>query len=279
MIEKVNPYHPDKVADRIAGAIVDLAYTKQENPKVAVECLLGHGECSIIIESSVKFTQKQIEKIVHRIAGEDITVVLKVVPQDEHLADNQKDEARCGDNGIFKSVPLSVEEVTLSEIARDITTEFPYDGKYIYDSDSGRLIICQSNMTDEEVTDLKAALEDYYNVDVTINPLGQWTGGLNTDTGAVNRKLGSDMARGVSGGGLHGKDLTKMDVSANIYAFMKSQEYNKPVELFCAIGDKELVCRINGKDTLVSVDEVINYAKDVINGLGGFESFAEWGMF
>ena len=26
MIEKVNPSHPDKVADRIAGAIVDLGY-------------------------------------------------------------------------------------------------------------------------------------------------------------------------------------------------------------------------------------------------------------
>ena len=32
MIEKVNPSHPDKVADRIAGAIVDLAYTKNKNP-------------------------------------------------------------------------------------------------------------------------------------------------------------------------------------------------------------------------------------------------------
>ena len=37
MIEKVNPSHPDKVADRIAGAIVDLAYAKEENPKIAVE--------------------------------------------------------------------------------------------------------------------------------------------------------------------------------------------------------------------------------------------------
>ena len=27
MFEKVNPQHPDKVADRIAGAIVDLCYT------------------------------------------------------------------------------------------------------------------------------------------------------------------------------------------------------------------------------------------------------------
>ena len=37
MIEKVNPCHPDKVADRIAGAIVDLCYTKSRNPKVACE--------------------------------------------------------------------------------------------------------------------------------------------------------------------------------------------------------------------------------------------------
>lgn len=35
MIERVNPMHPDKVADRIAGALVDLAYKKQENPKLA----------------------------------------------------------------------------------------------------------------------------------------------------------------------------------------------------------------------------------------------------
>ena len=33
MFEKVNPMHPDKIADRIAGAIVDLAYKKNNNPK------------------------------------------------------------------------------------------------------------------------------------------------------------------------------------------------------------------------------------------------------
>ena len=48
MIEKVNPSHPDKVADRIAGAIEDLAYSKNENPKVAVEVLIGHGICHVI---------------------------------------------------------------------------------------------------------------------------------------------------------------------------------------------------------------------------------------
>lgn len=31
MFEKVNPMHPDKLADRIAGALVDKAYEKEEN--------------------------------------------------------------------------------------------------------------------------------------------------------------------------------------------------------------------------------------------------------
>ena len=53
MFEKVNPAHPDKVADRIAGALVDLAYTKEEDPKIAVEVLVGHGVCHIIAETSV----------------------------------------------------------------------------------------------------------------------------------------------------------------------------------------------------------------------------------
>ena len=52
MIEKVNPSHPDKVADRIAGAIVDLAYVAEENPKIAVEVLIGHGVCHAIIETT-----------------------------------------------------------------------------------------------------------------------------------------------------------------------------------------------------------------------------------
>ena len=40
MFEKVNPAHPDKVADRIAGAIVDIAYETQIDPKIAV-CRTG----------------------------------------------------------------------------------------------------------------------------------------------------------------------------------------------------------------------------------------------
>ena len=54
MIEKVNPSHPDKIADRIAGAIVDLAYKAETAPKIAVEVLIGHGKCHVIIETTAQ---------------------------------------------------------------------------------------------------------------------------------------------------------------------------------------------------------------------------------
>ena len=43
MIEKVNPDHPDKLADRIAGALVDYAYEEQTAPRVAFERLAEWG--------------------------------------------------------------------------------------------------------------------------------------------------------------------------------------------------------------------------------------------
>ena len=68
MIEKVNPNHPDKVADRIAGAIVDLAYKKQENPKIAVEVLIGHGYGHVVIETSAPLEKEDVAFIVDRMA-------------------------------------------------------------------------------------------------------------------------------------------------------------------------------------------------------------------
>ena len=70
MFEKVNPCHPDKVADRIAGALVDAAYRKEENPRIAVEVLIGHGVCHIIAESSVHISLDEVDAIVKRIAGD-----------------------------------------------------------------------------------------------------------------------------------------------------------------------------------------------------------------
>lgn len=264
MIEKVNPKHPDKVADRIAGAIVDLGYKLQENPKIAVEVLIGHGNCKIIIESSVEFNETDIFDIVYRIAEtNDIRVEIILSKQDEHLARNQSEKIRCGDNGIFKGMPLTEEQQQISYLAHQIYNKYNSDGKYILDMSKNRAIICQSNAKTEELKSIYPT--------ATINPLGDWTGGINVDTGATNRKLGSDMGEAVTGGGLHGKDLSKADVSVNIYAFLKAQKENRPVELFCAIGDEF----VDGKP----YTEIVEQARKYIQDKGGFEKFAEWGLF
>lgn len=268
MIEKVNPSHPDKVADRIAGAIVDLAYTKNYNPKVAVEVLIGHGKCHVIIETSEQLYYEEIESIVKRIAG-NIELDLQVAKQDEHLAKNQSKEIRCGDNGIFKGVPLTWNEKDISRLARFIYDEYQCDGKYILTDN--KIIVCQSNAKEENLRNITMETLETTGMEIIINPLGEWTGGTDVDSGATNRKLGSDMAQSVTGGGLHGKDLSKADVSVNIYAFLKAQETGKVVELSCAIGDNE----IDGKP----YSEIVKLARDYINAIGGFEKFAEWGLF
>ena len=268
MFEKVNPSHPDKVADRISGALVDLAYANQQNPKVAVEVLLGHGLCTIITESSFEFTEENVLPIVKRIAGENVELKLIAVPQDEHLAHNQDGEIRCGDNGIFRGEPMTNEEMELSEISQHIYETYPTDGKYIIDMKTSTLIVCQSCCkSDEVIKSLKLA---YPNYKIVVNPLGEWTGGIDVDSGATNRKLGSDMGRAITGGGINGKDVSKADVSVNIYAFLEAQRTGRPQKFYCAIGDTS----VNG----IPYSKIVEEAKDYIDSIGGFEALATWGL-
>ena len=272
MFEKVNPSHPDKIADRIAGALVDAAYEKEENPRIAVEVLIGHESCHIIAETSVHFENEFIESIVSRITGidpsKDFIVIYDEYPQNVHLAENQIKKIRCGDNGIFKGQVVTAEQQCLSAFVRNLYEKYPYDGKFIY-SINNKIVACQSNI-DSKV--LKAILrKSFLNSVVIVNPLGEWTGGINVDTGATNRKLGSDMGDAVTGGGLHGKDLSKADVSVNIYAHIRANQLGTPVEFSCAIGDEY----VDG----LPYSAIVEIAKDYIfNQCGGFEKFAEWGL-
>ena len=302
MFEKVNPSHPDKVADRIAGAIVDLCYAKSENrwsnessakldlstaegrqrwaqanPKVACEVLIGHGECNIQVETSERISAEDIEAIVRRIAGEGIETRALIVPQDIHLAANQQQGVRCGDNGIFRGVPPTHEQKLLTAIAASIYDKHPFDGKYIIQG-KGRLAapefdvtICQSHLSREQEPELREHLKNAYGIHLPIiNPLGEWTGGPNTDSGATNRKLGSDMGDGVTGGGLHGKDLSKADVSVNIWCYLESIRTGHEVTACCNIGDES----VGG----VPYAEIVEKARLYIHTLGGFEKFAMWGL-
>lgn len=273
MFEKVNPMHPDKCADRIAGALVDLAYKKDisHNPKIAVEVLLGHGKAFIVAETSEKFYDYEVKRIVSRIAGIHNVQYIEV-PQDVHLSANQAGKIRCGDNGIFKGMPVTEEQWLLQDIVSALYQNFRSDGKFILDGKY--LTICQSNVENKEI--IEQMLSDWYDGQnilspaMIINPLGPWTGGLDVDCGATNRKLGSDMGDAVTGGGLHGKDLSKADVTLNIYCHIKAQQTQSPYQLCCAIGDEYVDNR--------PYSEIVEIARDYIKKIGGFEAFAEWGL-
>ena len=207
---------------------------------------------------------------------EDYNLNMNIVEQDVRLAANQAEEPRAGDNGIFAGEPADREQSLLSKIARGIHQKYNSDGKYILDMKAERLIICQSDAEENALRvdlykildEIKAeGLKDY---DIVINPLGLWSGGENVDAGATNRKLGSDMGRAVTGGGLHGKDLSKADVAVNIYAHMQAEDCNNRVELSCAIGDNE----IDG----VPYKDIVIIAKQYVDEIGGFERLAEWGL-
>ena len=86
MFEKANPKHPDKQADCIAGAIVDLAYKEKDNPKIAVEVLLGHENCHVIIETDCNLNKKEISRAIKDsfFSSSDVGTPLKM-PLSPHL--------------------------------------------------------------------------------------------------------------------------------------------------------------------------------------------------
>ena len=77
------------------------------------------------------------------------------------------------------------------------------------------------------------------------------------------------MGRAVTGGGLHGKDLSKADVSVNIYAHIKAQNENRTVEFSCAIGDET----VDGKPYSKVVELLL-----VIYPVRRRFEIAEWGL-
>ena len=211
------------------------------------------------------------------------------MPQDIHLAANQQHGVRCGDNGIFRGVPPTHEQKLLPAIAASIYEVWPYDGKYLiadtqhpkecgcWAADKKDLIICQSNADTRCINDvIETFCEENRGKDwkptvlyKIINPLGYWTGGPTTDSGATNRKLGSDMGDGVTGGGLHGKDLSKADVSVNIWCYLESIRTGQEVTASCSIGDET----VNG----IPYKDIVERARLYIHTIGGFEKFAEGG--
>lgn len=269
--EKVSPMHPDKIADRIAGALVDYCYSQQENPKCAFEVLIGHGACFVTGETSVHVPDETVKGIVERICEGQLVREIKYieVAQDIHLSNNQK-ELHCGDNGVFAGFPMPQTHKDAIAICKKLYEKYPYDGKIVLNRDTNELTVCWSNTTTTEIKDVAPEA-------TKINPIGDWTGGINVDTGITGRKLASDfygIEYPLGGGTMHGKDLSKADCSVNIYCFLLAQATGTEQQAICSIGDTEV--NVNGK--MVPFSEIVDVARKYIKNLGGFETLACWGL-
>ena len=268
--EKVSPMHPDKIADRIAGALVDYCYKQEQNPKCAFEVLIGHGACFITGETSVRVPEPMVKSIAERISGELLNEFRYIeVPQDEHLANNQN-ELRCGDNGVFAGFPMPGVHKEAFAVCKALYEKYPYDGKIVLNDDENKLTVCWSNTTEQQIREIcpQATL---------INPIGDWTGGVNVDTGITGRKLASDfygIEKPLGGGTMHGKDLSKADCSVNIYCFVLAQAKQQDVKAICSIGDK----RVNVNGEYIDFADIVEIAKQYIDSIGGFEKLACWGL-
>jgi len=280
--EAVSPAHPDKIADRIAGALVDYCYSRYDSqnvaPKCAFEVLLGHGKCLVIGETSVSVPEGFVCGTVARIAKEEMEVEYCEVAQDVELAKNQNDKTpRAGDNGIFFGCELPEIHRRAKDLTRKIYAKFPYDGKLILNS-RNEATICWANMTEDEIREL---LRDE-SLTLTINPLGFWTGGVNVDTGLTGRKLTCDfygLGAPLGGGNMHGKDLTKADVTVNILCFLRARETGADYFAQTSIGDAEITLQNSrGGTEQLPYSDAMKTAAKYIRELGGFEKFAEWGL-
>lgn len=270
--EKVSPMHPDKIADRIAGALVDYCYKQKTNPKCAFEVLIGHSSCFITGETSVSIPKETVKEIAERISKEKINKFEYIeVPQDTYLALNQQKEIRCGDNGVFAGFPMPTVHKEATLICKILYTMYPTDGKIVLNEDTSELTVCWSNVIQDD-SNIKRLVNA-----TKVNPLGYWTGGINVDTGITGRKLASDfygIEYPLGGGTIHGKDLSKADCSVNIYCYLKAQETKTPQKGICSIGDTEV--NVNGE--LIPFADIVEKARVYIEKIGGFEKLAEWGL-
>ena len=306
--EKCSPKHPDKLADALSGAVVDLVYERaggltKANPRVACEVMAGHGRVDVQIETSLgrmDLRAEDIDPLIRRLFGERVEGNVLIAPQDALLSENQTRGLRCGDNGIFRGCPPTEEQRVLTSLVATIYENFPYDGKYLagglmlnpgseYQAEVYGVTICQSHATEEEIDECMRQWEEAnfgemknYPFEAScINPLGPWTGGIDVDCGCTNRKLGSDMGDGVTGGGLMGKDLSKADVSVNIVCYLKAVASGQVVTACCSIGDESVTFQYaDGKTETETFADIVEMARlfILVDCNGSFEEFAKWGL-
>lgn len=262
--ESVSPGHPDKLCDQISDAILDAYLAKDPDARVAAETCGGHGVVFVTGEITSTADDIDIEKIVKRIAGDDVEVHTKIVKQSPEIA-NGVDTGGAGDQGIMigyatdETPELLPREVVLSRKLNEyIYAKHPYDGKtQVTIAPDGTIDSIVASFQNVPKAELEKLVKEFIvrnglkgKLELHLNPAGDWhQGGFDADTGLTGRKLIVDNygPRIAIGGGCYsGKDSTKVDRSAAYMARKIAVDYLKArnahevlVRLAYAIGKAE----------------------------------------
>lgn len=243
--ESVSPKHPDKLCDQISDAILDAYLEKDPNSRVAAETCGGHGVVFVTGEITSTASDVDIEKIVHRIAGEHLEVHTKIVKQSPEIAQGV-DTGGAGDQGIMigyacsETPELLPREVVLSRrLNQFIFDKHPYDGKTQVTLDpKGELDSVVASFQNVKKSELDSLVRDFIkenslnpSATLHLNPAGDWSqGGFDADTGLTGRKLIVDNYGPripIGGGCFSGKDPSKVDRSAAYMARRVAVDYLK----------------------------------------------------
>ena len=246
--ESVSPKHPDKLCDQISDAILDAYLAKDPDSRVAAEVCGGHGVVFVTGEITSKATDVDIEKIVRRIAGDDLEVHTKIVKQSPEIAQGV-DTGGAGDQGIMigyatdETPEMLPREVVLSRnLNKYIYTKYPYDGKtQVTIAPDGTISSIVASFQNVPTKELEQLVKEFITsnklegaLELHINPAGDWNqGGFDADTGLTGRKLIVDNygPRIAIGGGCYsGKDPSKVDRSAAYMARRIAVDYLKKLK-------------------------------------------------
>lgn len=259
--ESVSPQHPDKLCDQISDAILDAYLAKDPEARVAAETCGGHGVVFVTGEITSSAPEVDIEKIVKRIAGDEVEIHTKIVKQSPEIAAGV-DTGGAGDQGIMIGYAcdeideLLPREVVLSRrLNQHIFNKHPYDGKtqvtIAPDGTIDSIVASFQNVPHDRLRELveefiakdqlkgakaKSSANTKDSLEISpegiilhINPAGDWTqGGFEADTGLTGRKLIVDNygPRVAIGGGCYsGKDASKVDRSAAYMARKIAVDY------------------------------------------------------
>lgn len=221
--EQAFPLHPDKLADGIADGVVDHIVGLDNNASAGIEVMVTGSQVVIGGEYLAAGNRLIGRNLEHLVPGRDICFIAQT--QVGALRDRVFGaKVGAGDQawvyGYWDSrtktgLPLAHERAC--QICELLSVQGHGDGKVLVYDD---LVVISTPSEDEDsegfASSVAAKVKGVVDVDVVVNPPdGVWVrGGTAADTGCTNRKIVAD-TYGVSvphgGGGLCGKDLSKID--------------------------------------------------------------------